>query len=309
MHVDEYEKNKYGIVFNIQSYSVHDGPGIRTLVFLKGCPLRCRWCCNPESHILQPELAYNKNKCIGIQECIMCIEVCSNWAIKKEESGNKIILERELCNNCFLCVDICPSKALFVYGKRMNIDEVLEIVGKDSIFYARSGGGMTISGGEPFMQADFTIELLKEAKQRRINTAIETSGFTDWSNIEKAVPYLDTIFFDIKCMDKEKHKEYTGVSNDIILENFKKLCSKFANKKIIARTPVIPGFNDSEEDIKAIIDFIKDTGCSNIEYELLPYHRLGIPKYEYLGKEYPYGDVKLDEQKGKILKTLAKTLI
>lgn len=305
---NDFDKNKEGIVFNIQAYSVHDGPGIRTLVFLKGCPLRCKWCCNPESHILEPELAYNKDKCIGIQECMMCIEVCVNWAIKKEENGNKITIEHDLCNNCFLCTERCPSKALFVYGKKMSIDEVLKEVEKDSVFYSRSGGGMTISGGEPFMQAKFTIELLKEAKRRRINTAIETCGFTDWANIEEAAPYLDTIFYDIKCMDKEKHKEFTGVANDIILENFKKLCTEFSDKKIIARTPVIPGFNDTEEDIKAIIDFIKESGCTNIDYELLPYHRLGKPKYEYLGKEYPYSDVKLDEQKEKILKSLAKSL-
>lgn len=293
--------NNYGYVFNIQHFSVHDGPGIRTLVFLKGCPLQCRWCSNPESQICHPELAYNKDRCIGPSECNMCVGAC-NQNIIKGKQDNKIDIDRERCNKCFKCVDACPSKALNVYGKMMSVGEVLDIVEKDTAFYSRSDGGLTVSGGEPLLQAGFAVELLKEARQRRVNTAIETSGYTHWANLKIACEYLNTILFDIKCMDSKKHKKFTGVANDVILENFRRLCQEYPNLRKLVRTPVIPGFNDSEEDIIAIIDFIK--GKANVDYELLPYHRLGQPKYEYLGREYPMGDVKLDEEKVKALKEL-----
>ena len=292
---------KQGYIFNIQHYSVHDGPGIRTMVFLKGCPLQCMWCSNPESQKSHPELAFNIKKCIGLQECGRCVKVCPHEAIETRDN-NLIHIKREKCQQCFRCVDECPSKALHIFGTLKSVDEILENVEADGAFYSRSGGGMTISGGEPFMQADFTIALLKEAKRRRINTAIETSGYTDWSILAQACEYLDTILFDIKCLDDQKHSEFTHVSNQMILNNFQKLCDHFPEINIVVRTPVIPGFNDSNESITAIVSYVKDK--PNVRYEILPYHRLGQPKYEYLGREYSLVGVKLDIEKEKELRAL-----
>jgi len=298
------DKMSHGYVFNIQHYSVHDGPGIRTIVFLKGCPLRCKWCSNPESQQLTPNLAYNSNHCIGIEECGYCIKACPNNAIVKNSEDNKVKINWEVCNNSLKCVDACPSKALNVYGKAMNVKEVIDTVENDSMFYSRSDGGITLSGGEPLLQIDFALELLKEAKRRRINTAIETAGYVDWENLEKACEYIDTLLFDIKCIDSEKHKKFTGVPNEKILDNIKKVCGKFPEMHKIVRTAVIPGFNDTEEDILSIINFVKN--LPNVEYELLSYHRLGQPKYEYMGREYSMEDIKLDENKMKTFNKLVK---
>ncbi|AGK95960.1 (2S)-3-sulfopropanediol dehydratase activating enzyme [Clostridium pasteurianum] len=299
------DKSKQGYVFNIQSYSVHDGPGIRTIVFLKGCPLKCRWCSNPESQKSELELAYNSCKCILSSGCTECLSLCSNDEIRKTEC-NEIIIDRNIDIDPNIFADACPSKALSVYGKLMTVEEVLKLVEKDSVFYARSGGGLTISGGEPLSQPEFTIELLKAAKKRRMNTAIETCGYTNWSNLEQVAEFLDTILFDIKSVNKDKHLEFTKASNELILDNFIKLCEKFPKLNKLVRTPVIPGFNDSEEDIEEIVNFLK--GKPNVSYELLAYHRLGEPKYEYIDRQYPMDEVKLDMEKMKKLKVIAETI-
>lgn len=300
---NQFDKKKYGYVFNIQHYSMHDGPGIRTMVFLKGCPLRCKWCSNPESQHPGPELALKPGNCISVQECGRCLSVCPSAAIQKKEDG-KISIDRELCQTCLKCAENCPAKALHAFGNIRSISEIIRIVENDGAFYARSGGGMTLSGGEPLMQPEFAIELLKEAKRRRINTAIETCGFADWCTLQMVAEFIDTILFDIKCIDAEKHRQFTGVSNEVILRNFTKLCQTFPNKPIMVRTPVVPGFNNSVEDISAIIEFIK--GGPNISYQILPYHRLGQPKYEYLDRQYSLGDVKLDDGLFKTLKDLVQ---
>ncbi|ABO51256.1 glycyl-radical enzyme activating protein family [Desulforamulus reducens MI-1] len=299
-----FDKKKYGYVFNVQRYSVHDGPGIRTIVFLKGCPLRCQWCANPESQHFHPELAYNANKCISIKECGWCIKSCETEAIKHDQNG-KITVDRERCTNCGKCTDICPSKALNMYGELKRVDEVIELVEQDSSFYMRSGGGITLSGGEPLVQAEFALEVLKEAKRRRLNTAIETCGYADWEKAVTVFEYVDNILFDIKSINSTRHKQFTGVGNETILENFKKLCNCFPNTPITVRTPVIPGFNDTEQDILAIIDFIK---CyPNVKYEILAYHRLGEPKYTYIGREYLLSGVKpIPEERISTLKKLVQ---
>ncbi len=297
------DKNIQGYIFNIQHYSVHDGPGIRTMVFLKGCPLQCRWCSNPESQEKYPELAYNSKKCIGLHECGACIKACPHGAIQELEN-NKIHILRENCQQCFRCAGACPSTALHVFGMLKSVDEILKIVEADGAFYSRSGGGMTISGGEPFLQADFVIALLREAKRRKIDTAIETSGYTYWAIVKKACKYLDTILFDIKCIEDQKHIAFTQVSNQIILDNFKKICDYFPEISVIVRTPVIPGFNDTNEAILAIVNLVKDK--PNVRYEILPYHRLGQPKYEYLGREYTLDGAKLDSEKEKSLRAIIK---
>lgn len=271
-------------VMNIQNYSLHDGPGIRTLVFLKGCPLRCKWCCNPESQLAQPELSCNKSKCIGKIQCGRCQVHCEYGAIDFDSEGI-VMIDRKKCNNCLKCVAPCPSQSLSIYGKEYHYKELLDIIEKDNSFYTRSGGGLTLSGGEPLAQASFTINLLREAKKRRINTAIETCGYAPWETLKEVAQYLDTILFDIKSMDSKKHLEYTGVTNELILDNFIKLSQEFPNLNKIVRTPVIPGFNDSEEEMKKISDFVKT--YPNTIHQTLPYHRLGQTKYEYLGRDYP----------------------
>ena len=295
--------NRTGLVFNIQRYSLHDGPGIRTLVFLKGCPLRCRWCSNPESQQLEPELAYNEGKCIGSAECALCLKECPHGAVFEKESG-KMGIDRAVCQACFHCVEVCPSLARKVFGERMSVEEVLSVVEADGIFYTRSGGGITLSGGEPLVQGGFAGELLGEARRRRLNTSMETCGFGNWQDLERVCRNLDSILFDIKCMDPVKHKTFVGVSNEIILANFRRLCASFPDLPKMVRTPVIPGFNDDEAEIRAIIDFIAD--CPKVDYELLAYHRLGQPKYCYLGRDYPLANVALSDERLKMLDEMAK---
>ena len=283
-----------GIVFNIQKYSVHDGPGIRTVVFLKGCPLRCLWCSNPESQKLQPQLVYNRNKCLTLEHCVRCLEVCTVGAIKSGD-GNRVQIDREICTECLLCTKACPSLALNVYGESMTVEQVIGKVEEDSAFYSRSGGGLTIGGGEPMHQAEFAASLLKEAKRRRINTAMETCGFCSWEVLENACGFLDTLLYDVKSMDPEKHRFFTGVSNELILENLRRVRETFPDLSVWVRTPVVPGFNDDPEDIRRILEHIQ--GMPNTWFEALDYHRMGKPKYEYLGLEFPMGDQKLDEEK------------
>lgn len=284
---------KFGNVFNIQRYSLHDGPGIRTVVFLKGCPLRCHWCSNPESQQGYPELAYTPSKCVGCHACFQCKALCSYGAIDQNEEGT-IEINREVCRNCLECVHSCPSKALHTFGRQMSVLDVIKAAEADSAFYTRSGGGLTISGGEPLMQADFVIEILKEAKKRHIDTAIETCGYAVWDDLKRVGENLKTIIYDIKSTDSNKHKQFTGVTNELILDNLIKLRQTFPKLRISVRTPVIPDFNDSEADISAILDFLN--ALPNVSYELLPYHRLGRQKYEFLGRAYPMPDTLLNKE-------------
>lgn len=281
-----------GIVFNIQNYSVHDGPGIRTIVFLKGCPLACRWCSNPESQHLQPELAYNRDKCLTFDQCVRCLEVCARGAIHKDDD-NRPKIDWQLCNHCLLCADACPSKALSRYGEEWSVAKVIDTVEEDGAFYSRSGGGLTLSGGEPLQQPAFAIALLAEARRRRINTAIETCGHCSYEDLAAAAVYLDTLLYDLKVMDPEVHREYTGHSNERILENLTRIRQGFPDLPILVRTPIIPGVNDSEAAIGAIVDFIGK--MPNVRYEMLPYHRLGKPKYAYLGRTWEMTDEPLAE--------------
>ena len=294
------DQKKYGTVFNIQNFSVHDGPGIRTIVFLKGCPLHCTWCSNPESQSLAQELAWSATRCMG---CYLCKESCPQQVIRLGDQG-EIKINRDLCQKCFKCVDVCPTTALRVFGQKMSIEEVIREVEADSAFYRRSEGGMTLSGGEALQQGDFAINLLKEAKRHGIKTTVETCGFVPWSVLEQACQFLNTIIYDIKCLDSDKHKRNTGVGNELILSNFKEMCSHFPHLPVLARTPIIPGFNDTAEDVFEIVDFIKPS--PNVNYELLAYHRLGEPKYTSLDREYPLGNIKLNEEKFQELKSLAK---
>ncbi|MCH5278037.1 MAG: glycyl-radical enzyme activating protein [Desulfovibrionaceae bacterium] len=294
------DKDRTGIIFNMQKFSVHDGEGIRTLVFLKGCPLRCQWCSNPESQNPKPEKAFNPMRCITAEVCGRCAKACPHGAIRVE--NGMLLNDRSRCVNCLECTRACPSGAQTLYGEEKSVDAILNQVERDGAFYARSGGGLTLSGGEALMQPEFACGLLREAHARRLNTALETCGCYAYEHLEEAARHLDGLMYDIKCFDAEKHKKFTGVDNELILRNFTRLCRDFPDLPITARTPVIPGFNDSEEDILAIFNFLPKQ--ANVRYELLPYHRMGQPKYEYLGRRYELEGVKLDEIKMERLKSL-----
>lgn len=297
------DRDATGVVFNIQKYSVHDGPGIRTIAFLKGCPLSCRWCSNPESQNKEPELARNAGRCIGISRCGRCIEACPKQAVSAGEDDTPRI-DRTLCAGCTIpCAAACPSQGLLVYGKTMSVGEVLEIVEKEAVFY-RESGGLTLSGGEPLMQGNFALSLLREAKRRRLNTAIETSGFVRSNLLLEAVNLLDTVIIDLKHTDPVQHSRMTGVDNAPIMRNISQLATTFPEKTILVRTPIIPGFNDTEETIEGIADFL--LAFPNLRWELLPYHRLGTQKYLFLDREYMLGDVSLPKSVHLRLENVAK---
>jgi len=284
-----------GIVLNIQRYCSHDGPGIRTNVFLKGCSLRCKWCGNPESIAPKPELAYDPKACVGRKECGLCLKPPfpeGAFYVPEGAADDKVKVNWELATDCDEeVVSLCPPKALSMYGKRMTVDEVLDEVEKDASFYRSTGGGITLSGGECLLQPDFSAALLKGAHDRGMNTAIETAGNVPWAFVEKVLPHVDTMLHDHKMTIPERHKKWVGVDNKRILENFKKAYDTFPNVDFIARTPLIPGINADEEHIRAVLAFIRPHK-NVIDYELLPYHRFGLGKYEHLGKVYELDDYK-----------------
>lgn len=272
-----------GMIFNIQRFSIHDGPGIRTTVFLKGCSLRCFWCHNPESINPSPELQVFVHKCI---RCGRCAEVCPVKA-HSIECGRKVF-KRNLCIQCGKCAEICYAGALEMAGEKISVKEVVDEVEKDRAFYENSGGGVTFSGGEPLVQKEFLKELLAESKRRGLHTAVETAGNVPWEAFEEITPFTDLFLYDVKVMDSKKHKAATGSANKRCIGNLKKLAEKGANIHI--RIPVISRVNDTQEDMHEIVEFVKTTGRS-IPMELLPFHRMGEGKYasldlEYKAKEY-----------------------
>lgn len=250
-----------GKIFDIQRFSIFDGPGIRTNVFLKGCNLRCLWCHNPESQLLENQLMFYKSLCVG---CGKCADVC-----QKTFSSD--------CTACGKCVEVCTHGARKISGKTVPADEVVEKVCRDKAFYETSGGGVTLSGGEPLLQIDFAVEILKKCKQDGINTAIETAANVPWNSFEKVLPYIDFVLCDIKCIDEKLHKKLTGVSNKTILENAEKL--KGEDVDLIFRIPVIPSLNDGE--VGKVKEFAGD-----VPVELLAYHKTGCDKYCALNIDY-----------------------
>lgn len=268
-----------GIVFNMQRFSVHDGPGIRTIVFLKGCPLRCTWCSNPESQTLNPVIMYQPEECI---HCGRCLLVCKHGALSPDNPG---LVDRSKCKGCGECAAVCPTGALTLKGKAMTVTEVIKELKKDATAFRRSGGGVTISGGEGLVQHEFTTQLLRACHAQGWNTAIETTGYASPEIVEKVIPHVDLVLMDIKSMNGEKHKEQCGVDNQLILDNAKRISQI---SKTVVRVPVIPGFNYTKEDIDAIAAFVKTlNGVTTLH--LLPYHSLGSNKYELLGREYGMG--------------------
>ncbi|MCQ2452449.1 MAG: glycyl-radical enzyme activating protein [Oscillospiraceae bacterium] len=273
-------------LYDIQGFSVQDGPGIRTTAFLKGCPLRCPWCHSPESQAYYPQLSYIDMRCQGIDACdSRCIKACPKDAVelgaqrldaKTGEMLQTVHIKRDLCDNCFKCSDVCHPNALYMCGDEWTVDALVERLLQDRKFFKR-GGGVTISGGECLTQPAFVLEVLKRLKAEGINTAIDTTGFCKWEVIESILPYTDLFLYDLKHMDNEKHKAVTAVPNDIILENCKKIAEHGGKMQI--RIPVIPMFNHDEENIRKTAEFCATLGDAVTVIQLLPYHNLGVTKY------------------------------
>jgi len=273
-----------GIIFDVQNYAIYDGPGIRTIIFLKGCPLTCDWCQNPESQKLLPEMSYFKDKC---QLCEICVNACPNNALQL--LNGEIKRDKALCTTCGICSEMCPNLVMEIVGRNISVEELVEIVVRDKPFYDNSGGGATISGGEPTLQINFLLELLKELKKQGIHTAIETCGYFNEDLICELVKYVDLFLFDIKLIDNEKHKEFTGVLNEKILENFSKIFSKVGNERINPRIPLIPGVNTDLSAIQQIIIFLQRINY-NGQIHLMPYNKLTKTKYEKVGMGDIYKD-------------------
>jgi len=277
-----------GMVFNIQRFSIHDGPGIRTVVFLKGCSLKCRWCSNPESQNPFAELFYNWSKCI---DCQQCVKVCPTQCLTYDEQ-NKIQNDNNKCTRCFECVRVCPTTAMSKKGEMMEVDDVIAEVMKDKDVFEISNGGVTLSGGEVFSQFNFSMKLLKKLKQLNINTAVETSGYTTLENLDKLSLYCDLILYDFKHADQKKHMAGTGGSNIKIRHNLQKLIS--SHKNVLVRIPVVPGFNSDVESISDLIHALSELNVTEIE--LLPFHQFGKNKYKSLNREYRLKDVTVNNE-------------
>lgn len=266
-----------GIITAIQRMSIHDGPGIRSTLFMKGCNMRCRWCHNPETWSRHKQLQYVVSKCI---HCGLCVGVCSREALSVRPDVDKLLIDRQKCDVCGRCTEICSGGALSLVGREVEIDEVMEQILDDMPFYKESGGGVTISGGEPLLQKKFVAELLSACRLAGIGTAVETNLNVEWDDIHELLPLVDVWMCDLKIADSSLHKEWTGTGNEKILVNLKLLAQH--KVPLIVRTPVIPGVNDSRKSIGDICGLMQ--GMDNIVYyELLPFHSLGFDKYEMLG--------------------------
>lgn len=261
-----------GLVFNLMHFSLHDGPGIRTTVFLKGCPLRCRWCHNPESQSPKPEILYNKECCV---RCGDCARACPNGALRLEQ---QLLFDSTLCQRCGACADACLISARQLAGHWMTVPEVMAEVLKDQVFFDESGGGVTLSGGEPLFQPVFAEMLLAACQARGIRTTLDTSGFADSDVLRRVSKHVDLFLYDLKVMDSKRHQRFTGVKNELILQNLKMLAE--LGRAIIVRVPLIPGVNDDNGNFDAMTEFLTPLGLRNID--LLPYHKLGIDKYPRL---------------------------
>jgi pyruvate formate lyase activating enzyme len=275
-----------GLIFDIDRFAVHDGPGIRMAIFLKGCEWICSWCHSPESQSQKQEIAYYETKCIG---CLTCINLCPEGAISFYPD-KKMVINSERCNICGECVEGCYSEALKLMGEWMTVEELFKIALKDKIFYECSGGGVTLTGGEVALQAEFSAHFLWACKDHSIHTAIETSGYSRWNRLKKIIIPVDLIIYDLKAMDPKIHVEKIGVSNRLILENLKKIRQLYSKKEIQIRVPCIPGMSDTEENIRETSQFVSSLGITQLA--LLPYNETASAKYQWMGRAYPFPDWK-----------------
>ena len=277
------------IIFDIQRFAVNDGPGIRTTVFVKWCPLRCLWCHNPESFTGNPQLLFNAGKCIG---CGSCYEVCPEGVHVTVEG--KHVIQWDRCNACGECVEECYSGALELAGRRISVRDAMEVILKDKVFYKNSEGGVTVSGGEPLAQSLFTGAMLGQAQRFGIHTALDTSGYAPWSTLEDVLHHTDLVLYDLKHMNSGIHQKLTGVPNELILENLKRIDD--TGKPIWIRVPLIPGHNDDKENYYHLGEFL--SRLNNVErFDLLRYHRLAESKYENAGIEYRLKGLETPEKK------------
>ncbi len=286
-----------GTVFNVQRFSTEEGPGIRTAVFMKGCPLRCRWCHNPEGLSPKPQLVWHDVRCIGARHCLAA---CPVDALELAPAGVRIdrercLLSRQAGSPCDLCAEACPSVALEVIGRRWTPEELLSEVIKDAEFHAASGGGVTVTGGEPTMQPDFVEAFLRLCRDTGIATALDTCGYADWSVYERLSPHADLVLYDLKLMDRERHRQATGVYPDRILANAAALAER--GVPMWVRTPIIPDYTDAEENIEALALFIRERLPTVRRWDLLAYNNLGRPKYRSLQLPYPLEDTELSGRK------------
>jgi len=271
---------KKGIIFDVKRYAIHDGPGIRTTVFLKGCPLRCQWCQNPEGLELEPEIFWRENRCA--EDCSACVTACTSRAVSK--NGNRVVVDKEKCDFCRSCEDACVYDALEIVGREVSVEEIMEEIEKDRVFFDQSGGGVTFSGGEPLLQVDFLQGLMEEVKKSNIHVALDTSGYIPFQDLERVSDGVDLFLYDLKIMDDEKHRKYTGVSNKIILENLKRLSDK--KKAIHVRIPLASGVNDDRKSILMFAEHLR--ALKNVKnISILAYHRGGCEKYRRLQKNEP----------------------
>ena len=282
------EKILTGKIYDIQGFSVQDGPGVRTTVFLKGCPLRCPWCHSPESQRFETELNWMSIRCLGIEKCGKCLDVCPHGCITRGETsrnaaGEELMfpeVDKTICDECGKCATACKATALYMCGNDMTVGEVLRRIERDMPFYEESGGGVTVSGGECLSQPEFTTELLRRCKELGVNTAVDTTGFVRWETIERVLQYTDMFLYDLKCMDDALHRQVIGVSNVPILENAKKIAD--AGGKLWVRIPVMPMLNDSVEHFESYGKFLSSVKDAVVMVQLLPYHKMGISKYARL---------------------------
>jgi pyruvate formate lyase activating enzyme len=285
-HISPQRAALKGAIFKIERLAVHDGPGIRTLIFFKGCPLRCLWCSSPESQSNHLEIAYDERNCV---RCMMCLEVCPLNAIYISKGG-RVRTDRQRCDNCGECVNVCRHNARRIIGQEVYLSEVIKEIERDEVFYYRSGGGVTLSGGEPTAQPEFAKAILKSCLNRGIPTAMETCGYTCWGILEDLLDFLDLIYVDLKHISAHIHEKLTGVSNHLILENIEKMNEDSRGTPMIIRLPVIPGINDTQENIRGMADFVRR--LNNVKrIDLLPYHRYGVSSYWILERDYELTNV------------------
>jgi len=267
-----------GTVFDIKKFSIHDGPGIRTTVFLKGCPLDCWWCHNPESQRVEPELMVRPQRCIS---CGACLVACTHGAISTR--GDAIITDQDHCEVCGACVETCYAEAREIVGRTMTVDDVMAVIARDIPFYDESGGGATFSGGEPLLQPAFLLALLQACRAQEIHTALDTCGFASWTTLERIRPHVDLFLYDLKLMDEDRHRQFTGVSNAPILHNLIKLSEN--DHEIIIRFPLVPGFNDDHDNIRQLAAFVARLPRP-VQVDVLPYHHIAAEKYQRMNRDY-----------------------
>ena len=287
-----------GMITNIQKYTIHDGPGIRTEIFFKGCTMHCLWCSNPETISPMRQIGVYPKRCMTKDKCSWCVKSCplggSPIVFGKDEAVAAVNMT-DVCVGCFKCTDECPGHAIMAWGDLMTVPELMKIIREDMDYYERNGGGVTLNGGEVMVQWEFAEMLLKACHEEGINTCVETAMCVPFEHIERVMRYTDLVITDIKHMDSDTHRKYTGQKNDMILENIRRVAQM--GKKIVLRTPVVLGYNSDDENMRRIAEFVKnELGDSVVAYQLLPYRKMGTEKYDSLGVPYPMDDYKVPER-------------